>query len=346
MATSWWTGDDAQHLVPADRIHFPEGKRLNTTLIDAQFTSGDGHSHVLSLGEFAALYLSAWSPAIWGKNVASATFAKNSKDLATTEEFSWAKELPPYTSGEPGEGAIVMPAIETPQEVAGHLYAAPVKPPEPKKKPTEKEQARKAFEAQRSLRRQFAVLQEFREGLPKVQRALANVPTYMIFDDHDVTDDCFLNPLVARPGPRADGSASHILGNAMIAYALFQDWGNDPAPTRTDAKPQLLALDAEQLFPDGEHRARIGSVRQQIATAASATTAAAQRRLGRRVRRRPSRRSTGTSASTARSTVSIAFDNRTRRSYVVARTARRATCRSTRRSTRSRCRRCRPAGRS
>ncbi len=32
-------------------------------------------------------------------------------------------------------------------------------------------------------------INHFREQLDKVQRALANVPVYMMFDDHDVTDD-------------------------------------------------------------------------------------------------------------------------------------------------------------
>ena len=43
---------------------------------------------------------------------------------------------------------------------------------------------------------------EFRKNLPKVQRALANVPTYMILDDHDVTDDYFLNPIWRRSRAR------------------------------------------------------------------------------------------------------------------------------------------------
>jgi hypothetical protein len=32
--------------------------------------------------------------------------------------------------------------------------------------------------------REIAALTEFRRTLPKVRRALANTPTYMIFDDH------------------------------------------------------------------------------------------------------------------------------------------------------------------
>lgn len=65
----------------------------------------------------------------------------------------------------------------------------------------------------------------FCEGLPDVQKALAHVPTYMIFDDHDITDDWNLtrgweefvygNPYSKR-----------IIGNALFAYFLCQGVGN------------------------------------------------------------------------------------------------------------------------
>ncbi|MEW6496786.1 MAG: PhoD-like phosphatase [Cyanobacteriota bacterium] len=61
----------------------------------------------------------------------------------------------------------------------------------------------------------------------KVRRALANVPTYMIFDDHDISDDWYLNrawctSVLSKPlGRRA-------VQNGMLAYAVFQAWGNTP----------------------------------------------------------------------------------------------------------------------
>jgi hypothetical protein len=39
------------------------------------------------------------------------------------------------------------------------------------------------------------ILKAFRDGLPFVRRALANIPTYMMLDDHDVTDDWNLTAL-------------------------------------------------------------------------------------------------------------------------------------------------------
>ncbi len=82
----------ADPFIPADRIHFPEGRRLQLTIHDAQLTSEDGDSHLLSLGEFAALYLSVWSPAVWGTNVIGAKFAPDATAPAQAQPFRWQKK--------------------------------------------------------------------------------------------------------------------------------------------------------------------------------------------------------------------------------------------------------------
>src|SRR4030095_5601318 len=45
--------------------HFPPGLRREIVLERAGFTTTDGESHLLSLGEFAAYYLLTWSPELW-----------------------------------------------------------------------------------------------------------------------------------------------------------------------------------------------------------------------------------------------------------------------------------------
>ncbi|HCB08531.1 MAG TPA: hypothetical protein DEO96_02775, partial [Alteromonas sp.] len=37
--------------------------------------------------------------------------------------------------------------------------------------------------------READIIKQFSQSLGQVRRALAHIPTYMIFDDHDVTDD-------------------------------------------------------------------------------------------------------------------------------------------------------------
>lgn len=70
-------------------------------------------------------------------------------------------------------------------------------------------------------------VQEFAQTMGRVRRALANIPTYMIFDDHDVSDDWYLN----------QGWCNRVLGtplgrrvvqHGLLAYAIFQGWGNTP----------------------------------------------------------------------------------------------------------------------
>lgn len=61
----------------------------------------------------------------------------------------------------------------------------------------------------------------------KVRRALANVPTYMICDDHDVSDDWYLNRawctnVLGKP------LGKRVVQNALLGYAVFQAWGNTP----------------------------------------------------------------------------------------------------------------------
>jgi hypothetical protein len=70
-------------------------------------------------------------------------------------------------------------------------------------------------------------LQQFVTGLGRVRRALANIPTYTIFDDHDVSDDWNLNQawclrVLGKP------LGKQVVQNALMAYTVFQGWGNTP----------------------------------------------------------------------------------------------------------------------
>ncbi len=70
-------------------------------------------------------------------------------------------------------------------------------------------------------------LDHFLDGLPAVRRLLANVPTYMIFDDHDVTDDWNLS-VRWRTEVYKTELGRRVVANALMAYWLCQDYGNDP----------------------------------------------------------------------------------------------------------------------
>lgn len=67
----------------------------------------------------------------------------------------------------------------------------------------------------------------FAESLDRARRVLANVSSYMIFDDHEVTDDWNLNQSVCEK-LRGKYMGRRLVRNALCAYAVFQDWGNQP----------------------------------------------------------------------------------------------------------------------
>ncbi|HET7313974.1 alkaline phosphatase family protein [Salinisphaera sp.] len=76
-------------------------------------------------------------------------------------------------------------------------------------------------------REEQAIIDAFVAELPAARRVLAHVPTSMIFDDHDITDDWNLS---AEWEDSAYGHpfSRRIIGNALIAYTLCQGWSNTP----------------------------------------------------------------------------------------------------------------------
>lgn len=75
--------------------------------------------------------------------------------------------------------------------------------------------------------KQLNNLISFNRSLGKVRRLLANTPTYMIFDDHEVTDDWNISQ--AWKSEVSDSLYGEtVLTNALTAYWAFQGWGNDP----------------------------------------------------------------------------------------------------------------------
>lgn len=71
------------------------------------------------------------------------------------------------------------------------------------------------------------ILENFTRNLPAVSRALAHLPVYMIFDDHDVTDDWNLTR-GWEEAAYGHPFSKRIIGNALIGYWLCQGWGNAP----------------------------------------------------------------------------------------------------------------------
>jgi hypothetical protein len=212
---------------PASLTNFPVGRRANIISNEAGMTSTGASGHLMSFGEFCAMYLFVWSNVPWGDQLAA---------------------LPPPAEllKKGAEAAVEPPAL---RELITKTSAGE------EAKPAEFGTGSNDYR-QDSYDRDVARLVEFRRTLPKVRRALANVPTYMIFDDHEITDDWFLN-MTWRDRVLASPLGRAIVRNGMLAYALFQGWGNDPLKFEpragvTEQQPheELLAL-APQFLPAG-----------------------------------------------------------------------------------------------
>ncbi|XQW84783.1 alkaline phosphatase family protein [Thalassotalea piscium] len=88
-------------------------------------------------------------------------------------------------------------------------------------------------------------IEQFSQGLTQVRRALAHVPVYMIFDDHDITDDWNLTRGWEEAAYHHPFS-KRIIGNALVGYYFCQGWGNAP-----DNFKGVASTLAEHFTPQG-----------------------------------------------------------------------------------------------
>lgn len=110
----------------------------------------------------------------------------------------------------------------------------------PQTQPLEKqrEQARATYQDQ------LTRLNAFRTRLPQARRALANIATYMICDDHEITDDWYLDGAWCQHVLQSP-LGYRVVRNGLLAYALFQAWGNTPEQfALTNGSELLDAIDA------------------------------------------------------------------------------------------------------
>jgi phosphodiesterase/alkaline phosphatase D-like protein len=73
---------------------------------------------------------------------------------------------------------------------------------------------------------------------PDVRQALATIPTYMIFDDHEITNNLNFTP--TWRAKMLNSGQEQVLIDGFVAYWVYQGWGNlDP---RLEASHPLLSM--------------------------------------------------------------------------------------------------------
>ncbi|MEC7376346.1 MAG: alkaline phosphatase D family protein, partial [Pseudomonadota bacterium] len=163
-----------------------------------------------------------------------------------TERFFGGVRKPVFTTANAGNHLISFAEV-----MAMYLL---VWSPVPWQLVTDAEPVNRPDELERYRREQRAI-DDFRNTLPRAARALANVPVYMIFDDHDVTDDWNLSALWETTAYEHPFSR-RIIGNALLGYLLCQGWGNRPEGFED------LIEQCQTLFPETNNQDELDRVCQ------------------------------------------------------------------------------------
>lgn len=201
--------------VTADLAQLPLERRTRLLRRAAHFTSGSTSNHLISFAEYCAMYLASWSPQVWS--------ALPTPDDVYVETSSIVAEL--LTPHE----KCALDRLNRQGRLTDDLAADPVGLW--KRESSDGDHSRFAKHLERTV--------VYRQGVPHAARVLANVATYMIFDDHEVTDDWNLTSQWVN---RVNGSplGRTVLRNGLMAYALFQGWGNAPMQFETGDSSRLI----------------------------------------------------------------------------------------------------------
>ncbi len=227
---------DESRMAPVTLANAPPMRRTMLIRKHGGFTSVEAQNHLLTFGEYAAMYLLAWSPRIWRG-------LENEDDiwrgLATEDEcYEHVRTTGPWTLTKLDPLFSPSPSNEPPL-------------PDNEFRKLVKEKNQPAFNEERQKVLVYAAT------VPKVARVLANTATYMIFDDHDVTDDwninaAWRNRVYSRPLGRA------VVRNALLAYTCFQAWGSDWRSFEAVGTQNFLLLAAaEEYLATAQNRSRL-----------------------------------------------------------------------------------------
>ena len=200
----------------------PAGRRQKLIRVTAGMTSDDADNHLIGFFEFAALYLLCWS----GKNAYPST-----AQSLWPDKLAWGASGVDTHPADDGQPHALDPHPTTASSIDALL--TPLFDPA-------------AADQLKMLKHTFApdrkaALDVGGKG-DSVRRALANVPMLTICDDHEVTDDWFItrawkSRVLASPLGKA------MVRNALLAYVLFQAWGNTPQAYATAGTPEAQLLD-------------------------------------------------------------------------------------------------------
>jgi hypothetical protein len=174
--------------------NFPAARRAKLFRFEARFSSAGTSNQLITFGEFAAMYLMVWSSRVW-------------RPLASPSDIFVAARPDTILDGQLTEWENCSKYKATAQrpDALQNWHDAHLP----------------------GVTEERTNVERFRAAVPRVARALANVPTYMIFDDHDITDDWNISKKWVNR-VYTTGMGTTVVRNGLMAYGVFQGWGNDP----------------------------------------------------------------------------------------------------------------------
>ncbi|NRD43902.1 hypothetical protein [Corallococcus exiguus] len=170
---------------------------------NSKLSSEYAENHLMYFAEFCAMYVMCWSDEIW---------PRNDKGLPTVTPLDLNQAYDPK-----------LPTDKRPPSVKKRqgLFCDPLK------------EARIV-----AIAHHLEVL-EFASTVRRIRRVLANVPTLMMFDDHEVSDDWNIDKNW-NDASRSDPALHRIVRNGLLAAAVFQAWGNVPSQFLAGAGKDVL----------------------------------------------------------------------------------------------------------
>lgn len=193
-----WGSPDSREILPTDpsAVALKPGGRQdlvansNNRSRPDKFTSSGTYakSHLIRLAEYYGMYLLVWSDVLWPPS---------------------GGNFPSFQEVHPGVGETRTAYYRDPFEKHRTAYQVPT------------------LQYQHYSAELPKVL-EYYKSLKYVRKALANIPTYMMFDDHEITDDWFLTREWTQNILNPNGLTKRIVQNGLAAFSVFQAWGNTP----------------------------------------------------------------------------------------------------------------------
>lgn len=225
-------GDDNQEKdLEADITAYPPSLRQRLVSKYAGLSSSAAINHLLTFEEYCATYLCYWNIRSWNKEL----FAEIKKisDAGDAELGTKLDEVVNNfvdSTGVEADTNLVnlIRDTENISKTDAYNFSADTFTKEQFRNDSSDQYKKWRDNIKDAIRDEVVNMASFMKTLPKVSRVLANVPSYMMMDDHEVTDDWFItkrwnNEVLSKPFGR------DIIRNAVMAYAVFQDWGNVPA---------------------------------------------------------------------------------------------------------------------